>query len=91
MEEHLKAVKDESTDFPNTLSFPVSGLKSKQLGLILDCSDCDGIFLAFSLVGKSDWRCKTAHELWLQKREKCSNERLRSGQLICTLTGEEIK
>lgn len=51
-------------------------------------SDCADVFPSLSLIGKSHWRCKTAYELWLQKREKFSSERLRSGQSICTLTGE---
>ena len=55
--------------------------------LVFSGSDCSDVFLALSLIGKSHWRCKTAHELWLQKREKCSSERLRSGQSTCTLTG----
>lgn len=53
--------------------------------LVFSGSDCANIFHALSLIGKSHWRCKTAYELWLQKREKCSSERLRSGQSICTL------
>lgn len=54
--------------------------------LFFSGSDCANIFLALSLIGKSHWRCETAYELWLQKREKCSSERLGSGQSICALT-----
>lgn len=56
--------------------------------LVFSGSDCADVFPSLSLIGKSHWRCKTAYELWLQKREKFSSERLRSGQSICTLTGE---
>lgn len=48
--------------------------------------DCAYIYLVLSFIGKSHWRCKTTHELWMQKREKCSSERFRSGQLIHALT-----
>lgn len=56
--------------------------------LVFSGSDCADVFPSLSLIGKSHWRFKTAYELWLQKREKFSSERLRSGQSICTLTGE---
>lgn len=86
MKENLPATQEESTGFPNALSSPTSDHKYKPLGV--SGSDCADVFPSLSLIGKSHWRCKTAYELWLQKREKFSSERLRSGQSICTLIDE---
>lgn len=83
MKMNLPAAQEESTGFPNALFSPTNTSL-----LVFSGSDCADVFPSLSLIGKSHWRCKTAYELWLQKREKFSSERLRSGQSICTLTGE---